>query len=198
VWTQGARNPSTGLWTCREKPPREPAMADGPDIFPRWMPRSPRIVRRRTLPPKKTYGRTNAQAIRANTAIRPAGRCRVRARRCHYRSGLGRVSEQLLQINKAFANGRLQRWPDATPAPHPVGRAGGLPASSPWSCVDPRIFYRDLRAEITPSAAKSAEFWSYRTHQSAGRRSRLCHGHGEQRDNKLYQAFTRPKMLTTP
>jgi hypothetical protein len=28
--------------------------------------------------------------------------------------------------------GRLQRWPDAIPGPDPVGRAGGLPASSPW------------------------------------------------------------------
>jgi hypothetical protein len=32
-------------------------------------------------------------------------------------------------------NGRLQRWPDATPGPEPVGEAGDLPASSPFALV---------------------------------------------------------------
>jgi hypothetical protein len=54
--------------------------------------------------------------------------------------------------------------------------------------------YRDFRAQITPSAAKRAEFWSSRT----VRRARLYLEHGVQRDKPLYLAYRRGRMLTAP
>jgi hypothetical protein len=80
----------------------------------------------------------------------------------------------------ALSKGLIQssgRWPGAIRRCIPSIGQGALPDSSSQSSFNPRSFYRDFRAQITPGAAKSAEFWSSRTHQSAGRRSRLCLGH---------------------
>jgi hypothetical protein len=78
--------------------------------------------------------------------------------------------------------------PGRNPAPHPVGRAGGLPGSSLWSCVAPRLFLSlsqsqdPMRAPLPPLSRA----WG------AARQATLS---GRQRGKIDYHALDRAAMI---